>query len=71
MPDIFTAYEQEKREIKALDFDDLLLESVRLFKKSPDFKKEFQGKTKHILVDEYQDTNVVAARAFKAYGPCR
>ncbi len=59
MPDIFTAYEKEKEDSKCLDFDDLLLESVTLFKKNRSFKKQYQQKIKHILVDEYQDTNIV------------
>ncbi len=59
MPDIYQAYEAEKRASKALDFDDLLLETVRLFKKEKSFKEGFQALVRHILVDEYQDTNVV------------
>lgn len=59
MPDIYHAYETEKRASKALDFDDLLLETVRLFKKAPSFKESFQALIRHILVDEYQDTNIV------------
>lgn len=57
--DVFVAYEKDKTASKCLDFDDLLLEAVKLFKKNPDFKKRFQETTRHILVDEYQDTNVV------------
>lgn len=56
---IFKAYEQEKKASRCLDFDDLLLEALKLFKTNQDFKYEMQGLIKHILVDEYQDTNVV------------
>lgn len=63
--DVFTAYEKEKIISKCLDFDDLLLETVKLFKKNPDFKKQFQDITHHILVDEYQDTNVVQHELLK------
>jgi len=56
---IYTAYEQEKRLSKCLDFDDLLLEALKLFKRHASFKQEFQETIRHILVDEYQDTNVV------------
>lgn len=56
---IYKAYEHEKQISKCLDFDDLLLETLKLFKKNPDFKKEFQETIRHILVDEYQDTNIV------------
>ncbi len=59
MPDIYQAYEEEKRASKALDFDDLLLETVRLFKKEKSFKESFQAIVRHILIDEYQDTNIV------------
>ncbi len=65
MPDIYRAYEQEKHESKCLDFDDLLLEAVQLFKKSKEFKKEFQTTVRHVLVDEYQDTNVVQHELLK------
>lgn len=59
MPDIYQAYEAEKRASKSLDFDDLLLETVRLFKKDTSFKENFQTIIRHVLVDEYQDTNIV------------
>ncbi|MFC1841988.1 ATP-dependent helicase [Candidatus Dependentiae bacterium] len=57
--ELYSAYEYEKQSSKCFDFDDLLIEAVRLFEKNPGFKKEFQDHIKHILVDEYQDTNVV------------
>ncbi len=56
---LFTAYEQEKRASRCLDFDDLLLEALNLFSHHPEFKKNHQERIHHILVDEYQDTNVV------------
>ena len=57
--DVYSAYEHEKKMSKCFDFDDLLVETVRLFDRNPEFKEEFQEHVKHILVDEYQDTNVV------------
>ena len=57
--DAYSAYEYEKNASKCYDFDDLLVETVRLFDRKPEFKREFQEHVKHILVDEYQDTNVV------------
>ncbi|OLD42116.1 MAG: hypothetical protein AUI83_19785 [Armatimonadetes bacterium 13_1_40CM_3_65_7] len=54
---VFTAYQRVLREQNALDFDDLLLEVVRLFGEAPDIKEEYQERFQHILVDEYQDTN--------------
>ena len=63
--EIYAAYEQEKKASKCLDFDDLLLEMVKIFKKNPEFKKNFQEQTRHILVDEYQDTNIVQHELLK------
>jgi len=57
--DIYQAYEKEKKASKCLDFDDLLLETLQLFKKHHTFKELQQEQVDHILVDEYQDTNVV------------
>lgn len=56
---IYQAYEAEKKASRCLDFDDLLLEGLALFKKNPDFRESFQQEIRHILVDEYQDTNVI------------
>jgi len=66
LTDIFNAYETEKKACKALDFDDLLLETLRLFNKNNLIKNRFQEKIRHILVDEYQDTNVVQHELLKA-----
>ncbi len=63
--EIYHAYEQEKKASKCLDFDDLLLEVVKLFKKNETFRKDFQQRIRHILVDEYQDTNVVQHELLK------
>jgi DNA helicase II / ATP-dependent DNA helicase PcrA len=54
---IYLAYQKMLRENLALDFDDLLVQSVRLFEKNPDILAKFQNKYEYILVDEYQDTN--------------
>ncbi len=52
-------YEQTKKASHCFDFDDLLLEALKLFQKNKTFKTQFQAEIKHILVDEYQDTNAV------------
>jgi DNA helicase II / ATP-dependent DNA helicase PcrA len=65
LPDIYSAYEKEKRESKTLDFDDLLLETVRLFRKNKQFKELFQNNIRHVMVDEYQDTNLVQHELLK------
>ena len=56
---IFTKYESEKTRASALDFDDLLLKELELFKNHPEVRKRWQNQFKHILIDEYQDTNSV------------
>ena len=56
---IFYRYEEEKSKAGALDFDDLLLYELALFKKHSEIRQKWQNKFEHILIDEYQDTNVV------------
>lgn len=56
---IYEIYEKEKKKSSALDFDDLLLETVKLFREHPDIRKKWQDKFQYILIDEYQDTNSV------------
>ncbi|MBR3236321.1 UvrD-helicase domain-containing protein [Candidatus Saccharibacteria bacterium] len=56
---IFYAYEAEKKKAEALDFDDLLLYELELLKSFPEIRKKWQDRFEHILIDEYQDTNVV------------
>lgn len=57
--EIYNAYEQEKKVSHCLDFDDLLIKTFELFKKNPEFKAQFQKSIRHLLVDEYQDTNKI------------
>ncbi|HRJ06155.1 MAG TPA: UvrD-helicase domain-containing protein [Candidatus Saccharibacteria bacterium] len=54
---IYQRYEELKTAAGALDFDDLLLETVRLFKEKPEVRQKWQDQFKHIMIDEYQDTN--------------
>jgi len=56
---IFYRYEEEKKKAAALDFDDLLLYELTLLKNFPEIRGKWQKKFEHILIDEYQDTNVV------------
>ncbi len=53
----YLAYEERKRAAGALDFDDLIAETVRLFRERPEVLAHYQERFRHILVDEYQDTN--------------
>lgn len=62
---IFYKYEDEKRKAGALDFDDLLLYELELFKKHPEVRKKWQDRFRHILIDEYQDTNMVQYQIVK------
>jgi ATP-dependent DNA helicase UvrD/PcrA len=52
-----TRYQERLRAARALDFDDLLLEAVRLFEESPDVLARYQDRWHYLHVDEYQDTN--------------
>jgi DNA helicase-2/ATP-dependent DNA helicase PcrA len=54
---VYTIYQQLLDKYNALDFDDLLLKTVDLFKRDREIVKLLQDKYKYILVDEYQDTN--------------
>jgi DNA helicase-2/ATP-dependent DNA helicase PcrA len=54
---IFKGYQAELRKSNALDFDDLLLEAVRLLKVSTEARERYQRRYRYLLVDEYQDTN--------------
>ncbi len=56
---LYHEYEKRLKANNALDFDDLLLYTVRLFKENPDVLEEYQERWRFINVDEYQDTNHV------------
>ena len=54
---VYPLYQQRLRENNAVDFDDLLYLTVRLFEKDPEVLALYQERFLHVLVDEYQDTN--------------
>jgi len=54
---VYTAYEVRKRTAGALDFDDLIMETVRLFRDNEVVLRHYQERFRYLLVDEYQDTN--------------
>ena len=56
---IYADYQKRLKVLNAVDFGDLLLESLRLFRENDAVLEEYQNRFKHILVDEYQDTNAV------------
>jgi DNA helicase-2/ATP-dependent DNA helicase PcrA len=55
---LYAAYQERLKTLNAVDFGDLLIECIRLFREQPDVLRGFQQRFKYILVDEYQDTNV-------------
>jgi len=54
---VYQLYQKKLVEQNALDFDDLLMQTVRLFEEAPEVLRYYQQKFSYILVDEYQDTN--------------
>lgn len=62
---IFKQYEIEKTKASALDFDDLLLKTLELFENHPEILQKWREKFVHILIDEYQDTNVIQYQLIK------
>ena len=62
---IYKKYESLRKIAGALDFDDLLLETVRLLREKPLVRAKWQKTFKHILVDEYQDTNAAQYNIIK------
>jgi DNA helicase II / ATP-dependent DNA helicase PcrA len=57
--ELYAAYQKRLKELNACDFGDLLLEGLRLLLENPDVLAEYHSRFRYILVDEYQDTNVV------------
>lgn len=55
--EVYKHYQQKLKNINALDFDDLLFETVKLFQQQPKLLAYYQNRFRYILVDEYQDTN--------------
>ena len=56
---IYERYQQLLTESNALDFDDLLLKTVELFREHPEVLTRYQERYLHVMVDEFQDTNLV------------
>lgn len=54
---IYPLYQKALKETQALDFDDLLLKTIELFRKNSPVLEKYQNRFHHILIDEYQDTN--------------
>ena len=54
----YAEYERRLVAANAMDFDDLLVRTVRMFREHPDVLEHYQDRFEHVLVDEYQDTNI-------------
>lgn len=54
---VYKKYKNKLRTNNSLDFDDLLMLPITLFRSNPDILKKYQDKFKYVLIDEYQDTN--------------
>jgi DNA helicase-2/ATP-dependent DNA helicase PcrA len=65
---IFEIYKKELAKANALDFDDLLLETVRLLKSSSEVRERYNRRYKYLLIDEYQDTNRPQYELMKLFG---
>ncbi|MGB7817839.1 MAG: DNA helicase PcrA, partial [Ornithinibacter sp.] len=57
LAEAYTAYQRRLRQANALDFDDLIMTTVHMFQAFPDVAEHYRRRFRHVLVDEYQDTN--------------
>jgi DNA helicase-2/ATP-dependent DNA helicase PcrA len=62
---VYTEYQKRLRQNNALDFDDLIVKTVELFKTNTDALNYYRGRFKYIMVDEYQDTNTAQFQLIK------
>jgi DNA helicase-2/ATP-dependent DNA helicase PcrA len=65
---VYERYEQLLAENSGLDFDDLLMKAVYLLKNKPDISSRYQSRYLHLLVDEFQDTNLTQYELIKQLG---
>jgi DNA helicase-2/ATP-dependent DNA helicase PcrA len=65
---VYERYQQLLTESNALDFDDLLMKVVQLFRNNPEVLSRYQTRYRHLLVDEFQDTNLVQYELIKQIG---
>ena len=63
--EIYQSYQKLLEEVNALDFDDLLLQTVRLFQEHPRILSKYRTTWPYVLVDEYQDTNNIQYKLIK------
>ena len=65
---VYEQYQKLLDDSNAVDFDDLLMKTVHLFRKNPDVLDRYQSRYLHLLVDEFQDTNTVQYDLIKLLG---
>ncbi|UCD09263.1 MAG: UvrD-helicase domain-containing protein [Dehalococcoidales bacterium] len=65
---VYENYQRILDESNALDFDDLLMKTVMLFRNYPDILARYQSRYVHLMVDEFQDTNIVQYELIKQIG---
>ncbi|MBI4187652.1 MAG: UvrD-helicase domain-containing protein [Chloroflexi bacterium] len=65
---VYERYQQLLRESNALDFDDLLMKTVQLFNQSQEVLARYQTRYRYLMVDEFQDTNLVQYELIKQLG---
>lgn len=57
VPVLMQRYQEELRTLNALDFDDLLIQAVKLLKEFPEVREKWRTRFSHLMIDEFQDTN--------------
>ena len=57
LAEVYRSYQQRLRQANALDFDDLIMTTVNVLQAFPDVAEHYRRRFRHVLVDEYQDTN--------------
>jgi DNA helicase II / ATP-dependent DNA helicase PcrA len=65
---VYENYQKMLEDSNALDFDDLLMKTVMLFRKNPEILAKYQNRYVHLLVDEFQDTNLVQYELIRQLG---
>ena len=63
--DVYNRYEKKLSENNALDFDDILTKTLQLLENIPEILEYYQERYTHIMVDEYQDTNIPQYKIIK------
>ncbi len=65
---VYERYQEQLGQSKAVDFDDLLMKAVQLFEKHQDVLERYQSRYLHLMVDEFQDTNITQYKLIRLLG---